>query len=95
MRGVALLLLAALVPFSAAAATPPVQACAAVDLTKTDLSEADAATAFGIYLEAVEPVQTDTQVQNHLLVQAEPEEMAKAVAEVPEELQDLEDLVLL
>ena len=46
-------------------------------------------------LEAVEPVQTDTQVQNHLLVQAEPEEMAKAVAEVPEELQDLEDLVLL
>jgi hypothetical protein len=46
-------------------------------------------------LEAAEPVQTDTQVQNHLLVQAEPEEMAKAVAEVPEELQDLEDLVLL
>lgn len=31
--------------------------CSAVDLTNTDLSAADAATAFGIYLESVEPVE--------------------------------------
>jgi hypothetical protein len=45
--------------------------------------------------EAAEMQHQDTQVQNHLLAQEVLEEMAKAVAEDREELQDLADLVLL